>query len=82
MLQNLQTFIDTADHGVILFSLGSLLQSHKMPAKALSVFRQVFAQLPQRVIWKTEADIELLSENILLSRWLPQRDILGNKLNR
>lgn len=78
MLQNLQTFIDTAKHGVILFSVGSVVQSHKMPAEILSVFREVFAKLPQRVIWKSEADIELVSENILLCKWLPQRDILGN----
>lgn len=77
VLQNLQTFIDSAEHGVILFSIGSFVQSYNMPAEMLTIFRETFAQIPQRVIWKAEGQIAGLSENVLLSKWLPQRDILG-----
>lgn len=48
-----------------------------MPHKMLNIFRETFAQIPQRVLWKTERQIEDLSENVFVSEWLPQRDILG-----
>lgn len=70
-------FIEGARNGVILFSFGSMVQSYTMPSKILSIFREVFAQVPQRIIWKSEEKIDALSDNVLLSKWLPQRDILG-----
>lgn len=73
----MKTFIDGAEHGVILFSIGSFVQSYNMPSEMLAALRKTFAQIPQRVIWKAEKRIEGLSENVLVSKWLPQRDILG-----
>ncbi|KAK7579965.1 hypothetical protein V9T40_000594 [Parthenolecanium corni] len=77
--ENLKTFIDGAEHGVILFSIGSFVQSYNMPSEMLAALRKTFAQIPQRVIWKAEKRIEGLSENVLVSKWLPQRDILAHK---
>lgn len=51
-----------------------------MPIEILSTLRETFAQIPQRVIWKAEGHIEGLSENVMVSEWLPQRDILGKSI--
>lgn len=40
-------------------------------------FRDAFVEIPQRVIWKFEKQIENLSDNVMLTKWMPQRDILG-----
>lgn len=77
MSQNLRTFIDGAEHGVILFSIGSFIQSYNMPLEMLTIFRETFAQIPQRVLWKSEKHIKDLSGNVLVSKWFPQSDILG-----
>ena len=37
-----------------------------------------FSKLKQRVIWKFEKeDLPNIPENVLISKWLPQSDILG-----
>jgi len=48
-----------------------------MPLKHKEAFVAAFASIPQRVLWKFEEPIENLASNIMLSNWLPQRDILG-----
>lgn len=51
----------------------------EMPIKILNVFQNVFAHLPQRIIWQWENPRQNITmpQNILLSRWLPQQDLLG-----
>ncbi|XP_076057684.1 UDP-glucosyltransferase 2-like isoform X2 [Oratosquilla oratoria] len=64
--------------GVIYFSLGTEAQSSAMPSLYLDLFVAAFARLPQRVIWKCEDELEGLPSNVLLSKWLPQQDILAH----
>ena len=40
-------------------------------------FLAAFASIPQRVIWKFEKPIENAPKNVMISKWIPQRDILG-----
>ena len=62
-----------------VFTLGSLVQVSKMSAKTREAFINVFARLPQRVIWKWEASRpENVSVNVMMTKWLPQQDLLGN----
>ena len=75
--QDIQTFIDEAQHGVILFTFGSVVKMSSLPLHQRRAFLDVFASIPQRVIWKYEEPIKDLPENIMISKWLPQRDILG-----
>ncbi|XP_065224781.1 UDP-glucosyltransferase 2-like isoform X2 [Planococcus citri] len=77
--KDIEKFIDEAVHGVILFSLGSVLKAATLPAETINAFREAFAEIPQRVIWKYESQLENVSSNVMLLDWLPQRDILEHK---
>lgn len=73
----MEKFIEEAEHGVVVFSLGSIAKSNTMTAEIKAAFQDAFAEIPQRVIWKFDDSIENLSRNVLLTKWMPQRDILG-----
>lgn len=80
--QSLQTFLDEADeHGAIFFSLGTNVKSSEFSAEKLSALFEVFAKLKQRIIWKWDGAVvpPEKSENILMSSWLPQNDILAHR---
>lgn len=74
-----QAFLDGANHGAIYFSLGSNIQSAMMPADTIKIFLNVFKKLKQRVLWKFEnEDMKNLPENIKISKWFSQNDILAH----
>ncbi|XP_076065925.1 UDP-glycosyltransferase UGT5-like [Oratosquilla oratoria] len=65
--------------GVIYFSLGTAGRSKAMPQQYRDLFVAAFAKLPQRVIWKYEPEeLEGISNNVMLRKWLPQQDILAH----
>lgn len=77
--QELEAWIMGAgSEGVIYFSLGSVARSNSMPVQYRDLFVQAFRRLPQRIIWKYEGELEGLSDNVMISKWLPQQDILAN----
>ncbi|KAJ8894792.1 hypothetical protein PR048_000099 [Dryococelus australis] len=79
--RKLKEFLDGSERGAIFFSLGSNLRSDMLPAEVLQDFLHVFGSLPQRVLWKFESDnLQPIPANLMLSKWLPQRDILGDSL--
>lgn len=73
----LQKFLDNAEHGVIFISWGSMIRADTLPpAKREAIVRAV-KRLKQRVIWKWEnTTLEQKPDNLYVSKWLPQRDIL------
>lgn len=77
IIQDLQKFIEEADNGVILFTFGSVIRGNSIPDRLRDLFLKAFSKIPQRVIWKYEGSVEGISDNVLLSTWVPQRDILG-----
>lgn len=75
---DLQEFLDTSKNGVIYFSMGSNLKSANFKSQILNTFIQSFAKLQQNVLWKFENEnLTGLPENVKISKWLPQQDILG-----
>lgn len=74
----LQQFIDSAEHGVVFFSLGSYLQSSQMPTEKIAILLQSLGKLRQRVIWKFEDETIATPPNVLVKKWLPQSDILAH----
>nr|AHX56947.1 UDP-glycosyltransferase 211D1 [Strigamia maritima] len=77
--KELEEFIQTAGNdGFIMFSLGSFAQSKSMPKTLVKDLLQAFSRLKQNVIWKYEEELEDLPSNVKISKWLPQRDLLGH----
>ncbi|XP_031639549.1 UDP-glucuronosyltransferase 2B1-like [Contarinia nasturtii] len=77
--KEIQTFIDGAKHGVIYFSLGTVLKSSKLPKEKLDAFLGTFKSLKQRVLWKFEDDsIKNVPSNVMIKKWMPQNDILAH----
>lgn len=69
---------DSGDAGFIYVSMGSSVKAANMPEYLRRMFMLVFKQLPQRVLWKWEGDNMIdLPSNVMLSKWLPQQDLLG-----
>lgn len=58
--------------------MGSLLRSKTFPEDKRNAFLYAFSKIPQRVLWKWEDDtLQGRPSNVLINKWLPQRDILG-----
>ena len=57
--------------------MGSLLQLETMPELKRIAFLEAFSKLPQRVIWKWNGNLSGKTDKIFISKWMPQRDILG-----
>jgi glucuronosyltransferase len=76
--KDLKEFLDGATEGVIYFSLGSNVRSETMTEEKKQAFLSAFAELPQRVLWKWEANsMSDLPMNVKLVKWLPQQEVLG-----
>lgn len=70
--------MDDARYGVIYFSLGSLVETSAIIEDRLArELAQLFGKLKQRVLWKWEKSFTNLSDNIKISKWFPQQDILS-----
>lgn len=77
--KNIQEFMDSSPNGVIYFSFGSNLNTKTIAGTIGKSFRNVFAKIPQRVVmkWDTEGPNEM-PPNVMISKWLPQADILAH----
>lgn len=76
---DIKKFIDEAKHGVIYFSLGTIVQSSKLPKEKLAAFFDTFKNLKQRVLWKFEDEsLPGIPSNVMVRKWLPQNDILAH----
>lgn len=73
-------FLNNAEHGVVYVSFGSVLQGSKMSQAHKKIFLNVFEKLkPVKVLWKWETEqLDDKPDNVLLSKWLPQQDVLGH----
>lgn len=52
-----------------------------IPEHIKKVLIEAFAEIPQRVLWKYENELEKIPKNMMIKKWLPQRDILCNILS-
>jgi glucuronosyltransferase len=77
--ENIQEFLDSATDGVILFSMGSIIQAVKWPEEKREAFVKAFGKLKQKVLWKYENEtLPNKPSNVMISPWIPQRDILAH----
>ncbi|KAH8346663.1 hypothetical protein KR084_007604, partial [Drosophila pseudotakahashii] len=76
---DLQLFIDEAEHGAIYFALGFDQKSKDLPEETQKMLLESFESMPQRVIWKFEIEAPWnLSSNIYIAKILPQQAILAH----
>ncbi|XP_023172058.2 UDP-glucuronosyltransferase 2B33 isoform X2 [Drosophila hydei] len=76
--QELQQFMDEAEHGVIVFSMGTAITGKWFPDKLIEMMLQSFDQLPQRIVLKFDQPLPIKSHKIYLRSTLPQRALLAH----
>ena len=74
---------DSGDDGVILVSFGTVLQASQMSESLRLKLISVLGNVKQRVLMKWENEEEMMAAdqfpaNMMLSKWLPQQDILAH----
>ena len=76
----MESFVEgSGDNGVIVFSLGSYV-NHMEPDK-VRLFQKAFSELQESVIWRYVGEMSgNSSRNTITMPWIPQNDILGEKL--
>lgn len=78
----LEAFMDSSgENGVVVMSLGTLVSA--LPREVTEAIAAAFAELPQKVLWKFVGEKpSSLGNNTMLTKWLPQNDILGHSKTR
>lgn len=71
-------FIEDSPNGVMFFTFGSMIRISTLPKHVLQIFKDTFSKLPIRVLWKYEEEMPDKPDNVFLSKWMPQRDILNH----
>jgi len=81
-MQVFQDYMDEAEDGVILISFGSTVDLSSIPKHFLTIFFNTMRKYEKvRFIWRWNGVMpEGHPENIMASKWLPQREILGRYL--
>ncbi|XP_058056873.1 UDP-glucosyltransferase 2-like [Anopheles bellator] len=75
----LQSYLDESEHGVVYFSLGTLIRSDSLNQRNLNLFLEVFKSLKYDVLWKHDGEMDLNgTTNIRMVRWVPQQDVLAH----
>lgn len=70
--------MDSATNGAIFFSLGSNVKSSDLSQETISLLLNKFRSLKQKVLWKFEAELPNLPDNVKIGKWLPQDDVLSH----
>jgi glucuronosyltransferase len=75
-----QNFVDGAEHGVILLSLGFTgFLPHDIPRETMDGFLEAFSRIKQRVIMKFDPKVlSYIPKNVMVVDWFPQIDLLGH----
>uniref|UniRef100_A0A2A4K0B3 UDP-glucuronosyltransferase n=1 Tax=Heliothis virescens TaxID=7102 RepID=A0A2A4K0B3_HELVI len=77
--EDLQKVLDKAKHGVVYMNFGSNVRSSELPEDKKNAILNVFRRLKQTVLWKWEEDIlENKPENLIVRKWMPQKEILSH----
>ncbi|XP_046416327.1 UDP-glycosyltransferase UGT5-like [Neodiprion fabricii] len=77
--KDLQDFLDSAEHGVLYFSWGSMVRASSMPNETLATIVEALGRLKQKVLWKWENDdLPNKPKNLMTRQWLPQFDVLSH----
>ncbi|XP_017877635.1 UDP-glucuronosyltransferase 2B1-like isoform X2 [Ceratina calcarata] len=82
----LKNWLDSADHGLVYFTLGSLMAIESLPREALLAFYASFAKIaPVKVLVKCSNTTKLppgLPSNVMTLPWIQQIAVLRHKNTR
>ncbi|XP_065075736.1 UDP-glycosyltransferase UGT5-like [Ochlerotatus camptorhynchus] len=74
---DLQQWLDDSPEGVIVISWGSVLRASTLPKEKRDAILSALRRIPMKVLWKWEDDNPSdLPKNVVVRKWLPQRDVL------
>ncbi|KYN01364.1 Ecdysteroid UDP-glucosyltransferase [Cyphomyrmex costatus] len=76
--KNLNEFITDAPNGFIYMSLGTNVRFSSLSEHIQSTFRDVFASLPYKILWKHDSELPNKPDNIFIAKWFPQQSILAH----
>lgn len=77
--EDLERFLNESKEGVVFFSLGSNVEAADLPKEKLVAICNTFAKFPQKFLWKFEDETLEVPRNVRISKWFPQRAILGEQ---
>ncbi|XP_028135386.1 UDP-glucosyltransferase 2 [Diabrotica virgifera virgifera] len=76
---DIKKFLDDAKHGAVLISFGTNIDMKTFSNNTIESLLRAIQNLPQRFIWKFDAlQVPNKPDNLLISKWLPQSDILAH----
>ena len=76
---DIKAFIESAEHGVVYFSLGGNLKPSKMTDDKKRAIYLALSKLKEKVIWKWDEELTVDVKKFMVRKWLPQDDILAHK---
>lgn len=83
---SLQTWLDESEHGVVFFTLGSMVLIETFPRETLLEIYAAFAKIaPVRVLMKIANKDKLppgLPSNVMISDWIPQLQVMRHNSTR
>lgn len=78
---DLQQWLDDSPEGVIVISWGSVFRASTLPKEKRNAILSALRRIPMKVLWKWEDDNPSdLPKNVIVRKWLPQRDVLCKKM--
>lgn len=73
--------MDSSKYGVIYVSFGTNVLAGMIPPAKVEIITKVLSKLQYDVLWKWDRDeLQGKGDNIKLSKWLPQSDLLSESL--
>lgn len=77
--KDIREFIESAEQGVVLFSLGSNLKPSNMNDDKQRAIIGALSRLKQKVLWKWDDEsLNVDKSRFLVRKWLPQDSILAH----
>ncbi|KAM3962072.1 UDP-glucosyltransferase 2-like [Aphomia sociella] len=76
--EDLKQILDNAEHGVIYFSMGSILKSKDLPDDLKKSLFKMFGEIKYTVLWKFEEELPNRPKNVHILKWAPQQSILAH----
>lgn len=82
LLKELKRWMDESTHGVVYFTLGSMVLIETLPPQKLQDIYAAFKKIsPVKVLMKIADNSKLppgLPKNVKTMSWIPQQPLLGN----